>query len=189
MNRLAVNPLAAEAAIGQAGGVSVPFPESTEPAASRAEVLLRYLDFFRDRLVSKLEGLPPGELRVSRLPSGWAPIELIKHLRYVELRWLEWGFEGRDQPDPWADERDGRWYVGDGETLDGLVAALDAQAARTREIVAAHDLADTGRPGERWDGAEPATLERVLLHLVQEYARHIGQLDIVAELAGGPLGE
>ncbi|MGO9784271.1 MAG: DinB family protein [Streptosporangiaceae bacterium] len=169
--------------------MSVPFPKSTEPAASRAEVLLRYLDFFRDRLVSKLKGLPPGELRVSRLPSGWAPIELIKHLRYVELRWLEWGFEGRDQPNPWADERAGRWYVGDRETLDGLVAALDAQAARTREIVAAHDLADPGRPGERWDGAEPATLERVLLHLVQEYARHVGQLDIVAELAGGPVGE
>jgi hypothetical protein len=175
--------------MGQGGRVSVPFPEPTEPAASRAEVLLRYLDFFRFRLVSKLEGMRPGELRASRLPSGWAPIELIKHLRYVELRWLEWGFEGRDLPDPYADGKDGRWYVGAGETLDGLVADLDAQAARTRAIVAAHDLADTGRPGERWDGADPATLERILLHLVQEYARHVGQLDIVTELAGGPVGE
>ena len=169
--------------------MSVPFPEPTEPAASRAEVLLRYLDFFRDRLVSKLEGLPPGELRLSRLPSGWAPIELIKHLRYVELRWLEWGFEGRDLPDPWADVKDGHWYVGAGETLDSLVADLDVQAARTRAIVAAHDLADTGQPGDRWDGADPATLERILLHLMQEYARHVGQLDIVTELAGGPVGE
>ena len=115
-----MNPLAAAVAIGQAGGVSVPFPEPTEPAASRAEVLLRYLDFFRDRLVSRLDGIPPGELRASRLPSGWAPIELIKHLRYVELRWLEWGFEGRDvKADPWADIRDGRWYVSAGGTLDG----------------------------------------------------------------------
>src|SRR5450631_2061951 len=104
--------------MGQGGRVSVPFPEPTEPAASRAEVLLRYLDFFRFRLVSKLEGMPPGELRASRLPSGWAPIELIKHLRYVELRWLEWGFEGRDLPDAYADVKDGRWYVGAGETLD-----------------------------------------------------------------------
>jgi hypothetical protein len=106
--------------MGQGGRVSVPFPEPTEPAASRAEVLLRYLDFFRFRLVSKLEGMPPGELRASRLPSGWAPIGLIKHLRYVELRWLEWGFEGRDLPDAYADVKDGRWYVGAGETLDGL---------------------------------------------------------------------
>ena len=72
--------------------MSVPFPEPTEPAASRAEVFLRYLDFFRDRVVRKLEGLPAAELRASRLMSGWTPIELIKHLRYVELRWLEWGF-------------------------------------------------------------------------------------------------
>lgn len=184
-----MNPLAAAVAIGQAGGVSVPFPEPTEPAASRAEFLLRYLDFFRNRLVSKLDGIPPGELRASRLPSGWAPIELIKHLRYVELRWLEWGFEGRGVADPWGDIKDGRWYVSAGETLDGLVAGLNAQADRTRALVAAHDLADVGQPGDRWDGAEPPNLERVLFHLVQEYARHVGQLDIVAELAGGPVGE
>jgi len=42
-----------------------------------------------------------------------------------------------------------------------------------------------GQPGERWDGADPATLERVLFHVVQEYARHLGQLDIVVELATG----
>jgi uncharacterized damage-inducible protein DinB len=169
--------------------VSLPFPEPTDPALSRAEVFLRYLDFFRDRLVDKLTGLPAAELRTSRLPSGWAPIELLKHLRYVELRWLDWGFEGAAIAEPWADQRDGRWYVAPDETLDDLVAALHAQAARTRAIVGSHDLADIGQPGERWDGADPASLERVLFHLVQEYARHIGQLDIVAELADGRTGE
>jgi hypothetical protein len=42
-----------------------------------------------------------------------------------------------------------------------------------------------GQPGDRWDGADPATLERVLFHLLQEYARHLGHLDIVTELATG----
>ena len=169
--------------------MTVPFPEPTEPATSRAQVFLRYLDFFRDRVVNKLSGLPPDALRTSRLLSGWAPIELIKHLTYVEMRWLEWGFEGQDQADPWGDRRDGRWYVGPDETLDELEAALLAQAARTREIVEAHDLDEVGQPGDRWDGAAPPTLERVLFHLLQEYARHVGQLDIVAEIAGGPVGE
>jgi hypothetical protein len=174
--------------------VGLPFPEPTTPAASRAEVFLRYLDYFRSRLVSKHEGLPSGELRTSRLPSGWAPIELIKHLAYVEMRWLEWGFEGHDRSevwgaDVWGDAKGGRWYAGPDETLAGLVAALNAQAGKTRAIVGAHDLADTGQPGERWDGADPPSLERVLFHLLQEYARHVGQLDIVAELAGGPIGE
>ena len=53
--------------------MSVPFPEPTAPVATRAEVFLGYLDYFRDRLVSKLESLPEDELRRSRLPSGWTP--------------------------------------------------------------------------------------------------------------------
>ena len=47
--------------------------------------------------MSKLEALPDGELRRSRLPSGWTPIELIKHLAHDELRWLEGRFEGRQE--------------------------------------------------------------------------------------------
>jgi uncharacterized damage-inducible protein DinB len=169
--------------------MSVPFPEPTTPAPSRAEVFLTYLDYFRSQLVDKLQNLPDSELRSSRLPSGWAPIELLKHLTYVEMRWLEWGFEGRDVTDPWGDQRDDRWYVAPEETLGDLVAALRARAARTRAIVESHDLADIGQPGPRWDGADPASLERVLFHLLQEYARHIGHLDIVAELADGQTGE
>jgi hypothetical protein len=69
--------------------------------------------------------------------------------------------------------------------LTGLLADLAAQAARSRAIIESHDLADVGQPGDRWDGADPATLERVLFHLVQEYARHVGHLDIVTELATG----
>ena len=167
----------------------MPFPEPTDPASSRAEVFLRYLAYFRDRLASKLETLPADELRRSRLPSGWTPLGLLKHLRYVELRWLEWGFEGRDFADPWADGKDGRWAVEPDETLPGLLAGLTDQAGRTRAIVESHDLDEVGQPGERWDGADPATLERVLFHLLQEYARHLGQLDIVVELATGQTGE
>jgi uncharacterized damage-inducible protein DinB len=169
--------------------VTVPFPEPTAPRASRAEVLLGYLDYFRAVVIGKLDGLSEGDLRASRLPSGWAPLELLKHLVHVERRWLVWGFEGEPVADPWADERDGRWHVPPDETLADLVAALAAQAARTRAIVDAHDLSDVGQPGERWRGAPPATLERVLLHLVQEYARHAGHLDVVRELTDGRTGE
>jgi uncharacterized damage-inducible protein DinB len=169
--------------------MSIPFPEPTAPVSSRAEVFLTYLDYFRSRLLAKLAALPASELRTSRLPSGWTPIELLKHLGYVELRWLEWGFEGRDIASPFADSRDGRWYVAADETLEELVTRLHAQGARTRAIVGSHDLAETGQPGERWEGAEPATLERILFHLLQEYARHVGHLDIVSELADGQTGE
>jgi uncharacterized damage-inducible protein DinB len=165
------------------------FPEPTSPAASRAEVFLRYLDYFRGQLAAKLRSLPDHDLRTSLVPSGWTPLELVKHLTFVELRWLEWGFEGRTVPDPWGDRKDDRWHVAPEETLDSLLAALTERAAYSRAVIEAHDLAERGQPGERWDGAPPATLERVLFHLLQEYARHVGHLDIVSEIAGGPVGE
>ncbi|HEX4092357.1 MAG TPA: DinB family protein [Trebonia sp.] len=169
--------------------MTVPFPSPTDPAQSRTEVFTRYLAFFRDRLAAKARELPADELRRSRLPSGWTPLELVKHLTYVERRWLEWGFEGRPVADPWGDQRDDRWYVGPEETLDRLLAELAAQAERSTAVITGHDLAEVGQPGERWSGQPPATLERVLFHLVQEYARHVGHLDVVCELAGGPIGE
>ncbi len=169
--------------------MSDPFPSPTVPASSRTEVFLRYLDFFRSRVTAKIGDMPDAELRSSRLPSGWTPLELVKHLRYVELRWLEWGFEGRDGGDPWGDRQGDRWSVGPDETAATLLAGLQAQAARSRAIIEARRLDEVGQPGDRWDGADPATLERVLFHLLQEYARHVGHLDIVTELATGRSGE
>ena len=52
----------------------------------------------------------------------------------------------------------------------------------------AHDLGDLGAPSDRWEGDRPPPLERVLLHLIQEYARHAGHLDVVRELADGATG-
>jgi uncharacterized damage-inducible protein DinB len=167
----------------------VEFPSPTIPASSEREVFLRYLGYFRSRLVAKLRELPAGDLATSILPSGWTPIELLKHLQHVENRWLEWGFEGKDVADPWADSKDGRWHVSQDETLDGLIAALAAQAERSTAVIETHDLAETGQPGERWDGDEPATLQRILFHLLQEYARHTGHLDIVTEMMAGSTGE
>jgi len=169
--------------------MSVPFPEPTNPVGSRADVFLSYLDYFRSTLVDKLQDLSDDELRHSRLPSGWTPIELLKHLTYVELRWLVWGFQGLDVGDPWGDNRGEHWFVTPDETLADLLTALHSQAARSRAIVEAHELTDVGQPGDRWDGADPATLERILFHLVQEYARHVGHLDIVRELIDGKVGE
>ncbi|MEV4642955.1 DUF664 domain-containing protein [Actinoplanes sp. NPDC049548] len=169
--------------------MTLPFPSPTTPASGRAEVFVRYLEYFRETLISKVSALPDNELRHSRLPSGWTPLGLLKHLRYVELRWIEWGFEGGDIAEPWGDQRDDRWYVEPDETRDSLTASLRAQGAHTASVVGRSDLTAVGAPGPRWDGAAPATLERVLFHLVQEYARHLGHLDIVAELAGGPVGE
>lgn len=169
--------------------MSTAFPAPTQPASSTTEVLVRYLDYFRGQLVSRVSSLSDHDQRTSRLPSAWTPVELLKHLTHVEQRWLEWGFEGAEVADPWADNRDGRWFVDDAEPLTVLLEAFDEQVRRSNAVIAAHALTDVGQPGPRWDGEPPATLERVLLHLLQEYARHVGHLDVVVELSGGPTGE
>jgi hypothetical protein len=92
--------------------------------SSRAEVFLTYLDYFRSRLVGKLEALPGDELRRSRLHSGWAPIELLKHLSYVELRWLEGGLRGPRRRRP-VGRRPGRPLVRGGRRDARHVGHLD----------------------------------------------------------------
>jgi uncharacterized damage-inducible protein DinB len=164
------------------------FPRPTVPYSSQAEIFLGYLDFFRSRVIEKVYELDDHELRQSRLPSGWTPLELVKHLIFVEVRWIEWSFQGRDVGDPWGDRQGDRWHVAPEETRDELVARLRAQGAHTQAVVSASDLAQTSQPSPRWEGAEPPSLERILFHMVQEYARHLGHLDIVTELAGGATG-
>ena len=169
--------------------MSVPFPSATELAASRTEVFLRYLAYFRDGVGRRVEAMSEEEARRSRVPSGWTPLELVRHLTFMERRWFVWGFEGQDVPDPHGDEVDGRWSVPADVGVAEVLAAWRQQAEVTDAVLRRHDLDEVGRPGPRWEGAEPATLERVVLHVVQEYARHLGHLDIVAELGGGVTGE
>jgi uncharacterized damage-inducible protein DinB len=162
------------------------------PIASRTEVFVTYLDFFRSSVIARVQQLPDAELRSSRLPTGWTPLELVKHLTFVEMRWLQWGFEGKEVAEPWGDHRNAngtRWFVAESESREEVVEALRVQGVHSREVIRGHGLADAGQPGPRWDGAEPPTLERILFHVLQEYARHLGHLDIVVEVAGGPVGE
>jgi uncharacterized damage-inducible protein DinB len=169
--------------------MTIEFPSPTHAVADTADVFAGYLAYFRETLLAKVSALGEAERRTSRLPSGWTPVELVKHLRYVELRWIEWGFEGVAFDDPWGDRNVDRWYVAPEESFADLAEALRAQGAHTAEVIAKHDLGAVGKPGPRWDGAEPPTLERILFHLVQEYARHVGHLDIVVELGVGAVGE
>lgn len=165
------------------------FPSPTGPGRPRGEVFLQYLDYFRERVIEKVASLPHDALVVSVVPTDWTALELVKHLTYVEMRWLEWGFEGRMVAEPWGDHVGDRWFVSPDDTRESLLELLRVRGAQTTKIVHRHDLDELGQPGPRWNGAEPATLERVLFHLLQEYARHLGHLDVYSELADGQLGE
>jgi uncharacterized damage-inducible protein DinB len=165
------------------------FPAPTGPVAPRDEVFLQYLGYFRESVIDKVASLPLDALIVSVVPTDWTALELVKHLTYVEMRWLEWGFEGQSVDEPWGDHVGDHWCISPDDSLDSLVRELRERGLRTSAIVHRHELDDQGKPGPRWEGHEPATLERVLFHLLQEYARHLGHLDVYAEMADGKVGE
>jgi Protein of unknown function (DUF664) len=157
------------------------------------ELLLGFLDYYRSVIGRKIEGLSDDELRESRLPSGWSPLELVKHLVYMERRWLRWGFLAEQVPDPHGDEdQGGRWHAGAGDTGAGLIAALHSAGEQTRAIASAAELTDVSASGGRFhdDDARPRpTLAWILVYVLQEYARHAGHLDVARELIDGATGE
>jgi uncharacterized damage-inducible protein DinB len=165
------------------------FPEPGSTPDLRG-LLLDYLDYFRSVVGAKLDGLTPDQVSGSVVPSGWTPAGLALHLVNVERRWMVWGFLGEQVEEPWADAaEDGGWRTSD-ESPDELRAMLDRAAARTRTIVESHQLTDTARLGGRFaDLASAPQLQWILLHLLQEYARHTGHLDIARELVDGQTGE
>lgn len=166
-----------------------------EPRLDSAEtpvLFTAYLDYYRQAVDRKLRTLSDAELRASRLPSGWSPLELLIHLVHMERRWFCWGFLGEQVDDPWGDhaEQDphGPWAVPDGVRLTELLDRLHAGGETTREVLAAHDPAEHGALGGRFT-EDPPTLAWICFHVLQEYARHAGHLDVAAEIAGGATGE
>ena len=169
-------------------------PLKTGPAGAQRWV--GYLDWVRGDLVAKVVALSYADQRASRVPSGWTPLELLSHVLHMEQRWFVWGFLGEQVDDPWgdwstdepwlSDESDetlpaARWVVADDVTAESLAVRLDAVAARTRGVLQSFALDAKAVPGGRFDD-DPPTLEWICFHVLAEYARHAGHLDIVAEL-------
>jgi uncharacterized damage-inducible protein DinB len=166
----------------------VSFPEPSGDTADPAVLFARYLDFYRETVIGKVTSLSDTETRTSRLPSGWSPAELLRHLAFMERRWFVWGFLGEAVDEPWGDALDERWHVPAGVTTQATVSMLRDVGRRTSAVLAEHSLEERGVPGGRFDD-EPPTLAWICFHVLQEYARHAGHLDIAVELAGGDLGE
>jgi hypothetical protein len=169
-----------------------PAAEPPDTLTDTRELILGYLDYYRAALLRKLDGMSEEDLRGSRLPSGWAPLALLKHLAFVERRWFRWGFAA-EQVDPvWGEEDPDtkKWHVGAEESTQEIRALFLDECARSREIVARAELRDPARTGGGFNPPEhnPALIW-ILFHMLQEYARHVGQLDVVREMADGVTGE
>lgn len=152
------------------------------------ELLLGYLDWYRETLLRKISGLSDTQLRTPVEPLGWSPLGLVNHLGWVERRWMRWGFAAEDVV-AWPPGGDAEEFRAD-EPADRVLAAYDAEVRRSREVTAGAALTDVARLGGRFSDPDQAPpLARILFHLLQEYARHVGHLDVARELIDGVTGE
>lgn len=164
--------------------VQEPRPSSATPAA----LFAGYLDWYRETAIAKVTSVSAHEQRSSRLPSGWTPVEMLTHLAHMEQRWFVWGFLGEPVDAPWGDWEDERWHVPESTSVEDLVGFLRSVGERTRALLSSTPLEQPGAIGGRFE-EDPPTLAWICFHVLQEYARHTGHLDVVVELAGGPTGE
>jgi hypothetical protein len=162
----------------------VSVPSEPPPGTAVPELLGAYLDYYRATVLDRLDGLTDAQLRRSRLPSGWSPLELLHHLAWVERRWFAWGLAAEPEPRPWGDRGpDDRWHVPADLSADGVRDLFRAACERSRALTAGVPLERRAAAGGRFPAAEDApTLGWIMCHVLQEYARHAGHLDIVREL-------
>ncbi|MFE6173534.1 DinB family protein [Streptomyces sp. NPDC056464] len=144
------------------------------------------LDRHRDAVVWKLEGLDDEQLRRPMTPTGTSLLGLVKHLGSVEYGWFVSTFGGEVEPlwfDPYSDED---MRADQGETTQQIIDFYGRARAAADRVIAERPLTDLGKPS--WRDSE-VSMRWVLVHMIEETARHAGHMDIVRELIDGAMGD
>ena len=150
--------------------------------------LVGWLDLQRAIVHWKCDGLSNEVAHRSVLPTSplMTVAGVISHLRWVENTWFEVLFLGRPATGPQFDELEDKEMMVEEVPIGQLLEEYERQCALSNEIVAAHSLDDVGKhPDYRSAGAN---LRWMLIHMVEETARHAGHLDVIRELLDGHKG-
>lgn len=163
-------------------------------AADEVTTLRGFLDHFRAVVRSQCQGLDAAELDTALPPSTMTLGGLVKHLAYVEQWWFSTMFHGEEPSGIWAGvdwhaDADWDWHSAREDTPDQLLALFDEAVAESdraldRALAAGglEQLARTARHGRR------VSLRWVLVHMIEEYARHAGHGDLLRENVDGVTG-
>jgi uncharacterized damage-inducible protein DinB len=144
------------------------------------------LDRHRDAVLWKLEGLGDADLRRAMTPSGTNLLGLVKHLAAVEYSWFCQTFGRATEPLPIDDDDENAdLRVRSDETTQDILAFYGRARAAADQVIDELDLDETGTA---WFG-DAVSLRWVLIHMVEETARHAGHVDIVRELIDGMTGD
>ena len=152
-----------------------------------------YLANYRLTIEMKCEGLDADQLaRRSVPPSTLSLLGLVRHLAQVENSWFQRVLQGRtdaprldDADRDWDDSFDGA--VADPAVVDEAFTTWKAEIAKAEEWLDALDEADLGREVPHRDGS--VSIRDVLVHMIEEYARHAGHADLLRECIDGRTGQ
>jgi uncharacterized damage-inducible protein DinB len=151
------------------------------------ELLRAYLDFHRETLALKCAGLSDDDLRRRTTPSSMSLLSLVRHMAEVERAWFRRVVDGQDIPLVWSPDGDFQAAYDVAHAVpEEAFTAWRAEIAIARDIEAAAPSLDV-RGVDRRSGDE-YSLRRVLVHLIQEYARHNGHADVIREGIDGATG-
>jgi uncharacterized damage-inducible protein DinB len=161
-------------------------PRRVPPLGEEKESLQAALDRHRDVVLWKLDGLDDEALRRPFVPSGTSMLGLVKHLAAVEYAWFCSTFGRPTEPLPFDDDDpDADLRVEPGESTEEIVAFYRRAWAAADAVVDELALDDTGTA---WFG-DQVSMRWVLIHMIEETARHAGHLDIGRELLDGATGD
>ncbi len=147
-------------------------------ASGERQTIRALMQYQRESVVRKLDGLTEEQARSALVPSGTSLLWLVKHLTMAELLWVCRRFAGRDVALP-----DDALQAAD--TVESIVRAYRAAWQETDAITDAASLDDHCQDV----GVDSMVdLRWVLAHLLEETARHAGHADILRELLDGSTG-
>lgn len=157
-------------------------------AADERDMLIAFLDFQRESVALKVEGLSEEQAHIAPRPPDNSLLGLIQHLAWVERWWFRRCFLGERLDLPWTDEDpDADFRVPPDRTTEWVISFYRGEYARANEIVRrAPSLDQRAAYTKRTDGVP--TLRWILNHMIEETARHAGHADITRELIDGSTG-
>ena len=166
------------------------------PAADEAATLLGFLDYQRATLEWKTRGLDSAGMATTVAASSMTPGGLLKHMALVEDDYFTWKLLGEDPGPPlnsvdWDADPDWEWRTAAEDTPEELYAGWEKAVRRARANLArALADGDAGRPTQfTWPDGRTPSIRRLLVDMIEEYARHTGHADLLREAIDGLVGE
>jgi uncharacterized damage-inducible protein DinB len=165
---------------------TTPLPASKAFGDDERSVLLGYLTYHRTVLARKIEGVTDAAARrPASPPSTLTLLGLIRHMTDVERWWFRRVHRGEVIDAIFDDDQE--WQIPDDVTVDDALQSYWSEIATIDRDVVADDL-DARNVGYRDEGID-GPLRRLIVHMIEEYARHCGHADILREAIDGTTGD